>query len=138
MTSFIDLMANDVWSDADITRRTEAMIRTEFSAEAETILNRKALGLAMGNYEPSMQDLMDMARYNSVAMAAQAAGIAARADMALLLQALALEEAQARLDADPTDAAAQAVLDGASQEARDLFDLRRTARTQQEGATDEN
>lgn len=96
--SFINMMANDVWSDADITRRTEAMIRTEFSQEAETILNRKVLGYSLGTYEPTPQDLEDMLRYDQVAKAAKAEGRVARADMDLLLRVFPLEEAQRRLD----------------------------------------
>lgn len=98
MSSFINLMADDVWSDADILRRTEAMIRSEFSAETETILNRKATGAALGQYELTPDDLAEIGRYDQVALAAQAAGVAARADMALLLRVFPLEDAQRRLD----------------------------------------
>lgn len=96
--SFINLMANDIWSDADITRRTESMIRSEFGLDDETILNRKVLGISLGTYTPSQKDLADIERYNSVAIAAQLEGVAARQDMALLLQVFPLEEAQRRLD----------------------------------------
>lgn len=96
--SFVDLFSNDIWSDADITRRTESMIRSEFSLDAETILNRKVIGISLGTYTPTEQDQADMARYNAVAVAAQIEGVAARNDMALLLQVFFLEEAQRRLD----------------------------------------
>jgi len=98
MSSFVNLMADDVWSETDMIRRTEAMIRSEFSLELETILNRKVSGMALGTYQPTPQDLAEIARYGEVARAAQAAGMAARADMALLLQVFPLEEAQRRLD----------------------------------------
>lgn len=96
--SFVNLMANDVWSEADIIRRTEAMIRSEFSLDMETILNRKVLGISIGTYVPTEQDQADIARYDAVAKAAQAEGVAARADMALLLRVFPLEDAQRRLD----------------------------------------
>ena len=96
--SFIDLMANDIWSDADITRRTESMIRSEFSLDDETILNRKVLGISLGTYTPNEKDLADIEKYNAVAVAAQLEGVEARKDMALLLQVFPLEEAQRRLD----------------------------------------
>jgi hypothetical protein len=105
MSSFVNLMADDVWSETDIIRRTEAMIRSEFSLELETILNRKVSGMALGTYQPTEQDLADMARYDEVARAAQAAGVAARADMALLLQVFPLEVAQRRLDRTALSAA---------------------------------
>ena len=98
MSSFVNLMADDVWSETDMIRRTEAMIRSEFSLELETILNRKVSGMALGTYQPTGRDLADIARYDDVAREAQAAGVAARADMALLLQVFPLEEAQRRLD----------------------------------------
>lgn len=97
MTSFINLLANDIWSDADITRRTEAMVRTEFSAEAETILNRKVAGISLSQYTPTPEDLAEMARFKAVVDAAQAAGVAARADMVLLSQTLVYEAAKKRL-----------------------------------------
>ena len=137
--SFVDLMANDIWSDADMTRRTEAMIRSEFSLEAETILNRKALGLSLGTYAPTPADQAEMQRYSQVAYAAQQAGVEARADMALLLEVFPMEDAQRRLDmpvpesedpeviaADEAErAAAQAVIDGASEDATNLFEARK-------------
>jgi hypothetical protein len=98
MTSFINLMTNDIWSDADITRRTEAMIRSEFSLDAETILNRKVIGISIGTYTPTAEDQAEIARYDQVAKAAQAAGVAARADMALLIQVFPLEDAKWRLE----------------------------------------
>lgn len=133
MTSFIDLMASDVWTDADITRRTEAMIRTEFSLEAETILNRKALGLSLGTYSPTSEEMAEMARYTAMAQLAHDAGIAAREDMALLNAVLALETAHWRLTLPMVEdsemdveerAAAQAVIDGANAGALALFAAR--------------
>ncbi len=133
MTSFINLMANDIWSEADIIRRTEAMIRSEFSLDVETILNRKVLGISIGTYTPTDADLAEIARYDQVAKAAQAAGVAARVDMALLLQTMDYEKAMRRLalppiEDDEQDAAeraeAQAVVDAASQEVVDLYALR--------------
>ena len=97
MTSIINLLANDIWSDADITRRTEAMVRTEFSQEAETILNRKVAGMSLGQYTPTTEDLAEMARFRTVVDAAHDEGVAARADMALLSETLVYEVAQKRL-----------------------------------------
>lgn len=98
MSSFVNMMADDIWSEADIVRRTEAMIRSEFSIEVETILNRKVLGISIGSYTPTEADLAEIARYDEVARHAQAAGVAARADMTLLNRVFPLEEAQRRLD----------------------------------------
>jgi hypothetical protein len=97
--SFVDLMANDVWSESDIVRRTESMIRAEFSAEAETILNRKVSGMVLGIYTPTEAEQAEMARYQTTVEAARIAGNEARADMALLLRVFPLEEASRRLAA---------------------------------------
>lgn len=96
--SFVDLMANDFWSEADIVRRTEALIRSEFSQEAETILNRKVLGMTLGTYQASEAEQAELARYSAVAQSAQAEGMAARSDMDLLSQVFLLEAAQRRLN----------------------------------------
>lgn len=96
--SFVDLMADDHWSEADIVRRTEAMIRSEFSAEAETILNRKVSGMVLGIYVPTEAEQAEMGRYQATVEAARVAGNEARADMAILLRVFPLEEAQRRLD----------------------------------------
>lgn len=96
--SFVDLMADDQWSEADIVRRTEAMIRSEFSAEAETILNRKVSGMVLGIYAPTEAEQAEMGRYQATVEAARVAGNEARADMAILLRVFPLEAAQRRLD----------------------------------------
>lgn len=126
--SFIDLMANDVWSEADIIRRAEAMIRSEFPAEIETILNRKIAGAMIGEYVLTEDEQADVARYKIVAQQAQIEGAAARADMALLADVMAHEAALRRLAepdlADEERAAVQALVDAASPEVLSLYALR--------------
>ena len=95
--SFIDLMASDVWTDADITRRTEAMVRSQFTETAELIINRKVQGAALGQYQLSLDEQAEVAAFNAVVFEARQAGEAARADMALLREVLAAEPAYLRL-----------------------------------------
>ena len=95
--SFIDMMADDVWSDADITRRTEAMIFSRFPPETENIMNRKATGAALGLYVPTQEEQAQLAEYTAVANAARDAGNQARKDMELLVSALEVEKAQIRV-----------------------------------------
>lgn len=95
--SFVDLMGNDKWSEADIVRRTEAMVRAEVSADAETILNRKLQGASIGQYVLTPEDQAEINRFNSVVFGAQTAGAEARADMAKLQAVFDYEAAQARL-----------------------------------------
>lgn len=132
MNRFINLMGHDVWSEADIVSRTEAMVRGVVSATDERIINRKLQGAMLGQYTLSIQEQEEVERFARVTHEAQAAGAAARADMALLQGALNVEAAQRRLAqpvADPAEddaarAAAQAVVDGASQEVLALVALR--------------
>ena len=95
MTSFINMMANDVWSDVDIVHRTEAMIASEFSTSATAILNRKVTAATIGQYTLTEAEQLEIARYAQVCHAAAAEGIEARKDMALLQSALNYEKAHA-------------------------------------------
>jgi hypothetical protein len=143
--SFVDLMGNDVWTEADILNRTEAMVREHVSATEETILNRKVSAAGMGIYQLTAEDRAAIGAFAQATHAAQLAGIEARADMALLSGAMAVETAYARLlipavDVTVTDAegnevpnpvkdqaervAAQAVIDGATQPVLDLVETR--------------
>lgn len=91
--SFIELMDNVVWSEHDIVARTEAMIRSEFSMEEQTILNRKVTAAQLQQYTLSDEEKAAIARFSVLSLQAAAAGKAAREDMALLNEVLALEAA---------------------------------------------
>lgn len=143
MTSFVNLMASDVWTEADITNRTEALIASEFSPAAVAILNRKATGAALGQYQLSAEDAAEIARYAEVSERARELGQRALADMALLRVVLDVEKAirrleqpladagaadQAAIDADLAErSVAQAVVDAASPAALALMQLRNPA-----------
>ena len=148
-------MASHVWSEADIVNRTEAMVRSVFNAQAEDILSRKATGALLGQYALTPDEQAELARFAACTNAARAAGIAARADMALLAQVLPIEAAarrlvlpvvepiiegdpptivnQAAVDADAAEReAAMAIVDAASEEALELFSLRAAAQPSEE------
>ena len=143
MTSFVNLMASDVWSEADISNRTEALIASEFSPTAVAILNRKATGAALGQYQLSAEDAAEIARYAEVSERAREMGKQAMEDMALLREVLDVEKAmrrlgqplagaeaadQAAIDADLAErSAAQAVVDAASPAALAMIQLRNPA-----------
>jgi hypothetical protein len=103
--SFINLLANDIWTEADMVRRTESMIRSEFSVEDEAILNRKAIGLALNTYQASEEELYQMQRYTAVAENARVELAAAMADMALLKKVFRLEDAKKTQALMPLDEA---------------------------------
>ena len=141
--SFINLMASDVWTEADIIRRTEAMVRSKFTEAAELIINRKLQGAALGQYQLSLEEQAEVAAFNETVFAARQAGDAARADMAVLNEVLTVEPAflrlrqpelepelgedgqvinQDALDQDAADRmAAQSLVEGASVQVLDLL-----------------
>ena len=91
--SFINLLASDIWSDADITARTEAMINAQFPANVAAILNRKVTGSLTGQYSMTDDDKTLLVTYTALCEEARQAGIDATADMALLNVVLAYEQA---------------------------------------------
>ena len=95
--SFINLLANDVWSDADIKSRLHAEIRSEVSELAETELNRALQGAIMKLHTLTPQEQQSLMRFKGATDRVALLGTAARADMALLTSVLAYERAQARL-----------------------------------------
>ena len=95
--SFINLMGSDVWSAADIVRRTEAELHGQVSKMDELILSRKMIGYSLGLMIPSAKEAADLTLYETAAYQAQESGIAAHADMALLQSALDYEAALRRL-----------------------------------------
>jgi len=144
--SFINLIINDIWSDADITARTEAMVRSVISLQDELVLNRKIQGANLGQYTLSTEDQVQMALLAQAGFTAQQEGIAARNDMALLLKVLDYEKAKSRLslpiiepvldeennilnqekidiDIQERDSV-QSIIDNADQEIVDLYNLR--------------
>lgn len=92
--SFIDLMSNDIWTEADILRRTESMIRSEFSLESESILNRKATAATLDNYTLSEDEIYELVRYTAVAENARVEYQNAVKDMHLLHEVFKYEEAE--------------------------------------------
>lgn len=132
MASFVDVMSNDIWTEADIVARTEAMIQAAVSAQEQAILSRKMIAFSMGRLIPTADEAALLERFERAAYDAQAAGVAAREDMALLAATMAYEAAAARLgDAllDPEQrAAAEAVIDEASEAVVELFTARLATR----------
>ncbi len=144
--SFVNLLGNDLWSETDIVNRTESILHSAVSKVDEQILSRKMIGFSLNLLIPSNVEQQQLTAYQEAGYAAQAAGFAARADMALLLETIALEKAQTRIAQElppstiviegveapnpdlPLDleerAAAQTVIDSASTQAKDLAILR--------------
>lgn len=101
MTSFVNLLGSDVWSDADIKSRLHAEIRSVVSELAETELNRALQGMAMGMHVLSPAEQASLMLFKATTDSVALAGIEARADMALLQSVFEYEAAQARLLQEP-------------------------------------
>lgn len=136
--SFIDMMANDVWSDLDIDAKVQAMIRSRYSPNDEL----KAARLARSGENPEFVAAVDAWIAQCVSEGRQA-----RDDMALLQQVFKVEDAERRLalpamepelneegnvtnqdaiDADKAERVeAQAVIDAASLEVMQWVEVRR-------------
>lgn len=90
--SFIDLMADVDWSDDDIRNRTETMLAVEFNPQKVAVVDRALTG-AMTGMGPALsaEDQAFIGAYGARAIALGLLADAARADMALLRQAWAVE-----------------------------------------------
>lgn len=141
MSSFVNLMASDVWSSGDIDNRVQALIRSRYSENDELKASRLAR-----KPDQSESDLAFVAGVDAWIAECVQQGSDARADMALLSEVLPMEDAARRLalpvvepeineegevtnqeavDADIAQRAeAQAVLDNASPEAKALYEQR--------------
>lgn len=153
MPSFINLLANHVWSDADITNRCRATIESQVPTARQDELRTIMLGHLAQMRAATDAEMAEIMLVKQLTIDAADLGRAARADMALLQSALDYEAAQARLllqvvtepatitvtdmdgvatespnpaiaqDAAERDAA-QALIDGASQDTMALLLLR--------------
>lgn len=92
--SFINLLENTIWSDNDITNRTESMVHSRFSISEETILNRKVTGAQLGYWELSQEEQAQLIEYSNICNIAHSEGISARYDNNLLKKIIEYENAQ--------------------------------------------
>lgn len=87
----IDLLADYVWSEADIKARLHAETRSEISELMETEINRALQGAALGVHKLTPQEMQAIQKFKAATDRVAALGEKARADMALLNAALAYE-----------------------------------------------
>lgn len=117
--SIINLLANDVWSEADIMAHGREVINSVVSVPRQDELRTILLGHIAGMRTATAEELAEIALVQQVTEQQVLDNAAARADMALLLEVLAFE-AYTPPDVVPGDpvppapvlsAAAQAVYD---------------------------
>lgn len=97
MTSFIDLMASDVWSGADIKARLHAEIRSEVSEQSEQELSRALQGQLLGMHTLTPSEQAALLHFKAVTEQVALLGSQARVDAALLAEVMALEADPAML-----------------------------------------
>lgn len=95
--SFVNLLDNVVWTDFDITNRTEAMVHSVVSRVEENILNRKVTGAQLGLWTLTNEEKALLQTYNDICLVAHSEGESARSDMLKLQLCLNYESALVRL-----------------------------------------
>ena len=149
--SIVNLLKNDIWSEADIINAGRAAIYSQISFDRQQELQTIMLGHIAGMRTATMEELTEIAQVQAVTEAQASANAAARADMALLNDVLAYEAALERLTCAPITepatimegeievpnpwiahdaqerAEAQALIDASTQETLDLYALRHPA-----------
>lgn len=93
--SFVNLMGDVIWSDVDITNKTENMVREHYSDTEREILTRKMVGSIAGLWTLSDEETASLAHFGPVAAIAHQSGIDARADNAMVKKAIEHEKALA-------------------------------------------
>lgn len=149
----INIYANDVWSEEDIVAHGRAVINAQVSPERQQELQTIMLGHIAQMRTATLAELAEIGQVAAITEAQSLENVQARADMSLLADVLAHEAALVRLTlpavtepatitthdeqgapgvvANPAiaadaqaRAAAQALIDGATQAALDLYALR--------------
>jgi hypothetical protein len=124
----IDLMADLDWSEADMETRCRSEVASEVPDARQNELRTIMLGHLSGMRPASESELAEVALVKALVEQAGQDLIQARADMALLRETWAYEQAQQTLLVTPDDAQAQGVVAGTSQAAIDLAASRAAAR----------
>jgi hypothetical protein len=110
--SIVNLLKNDIWSEADIINAGRAAIYSQISFDRQQELQTIMLGHIAGMRTATMEELAEIAQVQAVTEAQASANALARADMALLNDVLAYEAALDRLTCAPiTEPATVTVFD---------------------------
>lgn len=110
--SIVNLLKNDIWSEADIINAGRAAIYSQISFDRQQELQTIMLGHIAGMRTATMEEMAEIAQVQAVTQAQVIANAAARADMALLNDVLAYEAALDRLTCAPiTEPATVTVFD---------------------------
>ena len=94
---WVDLQSNDVFTEAQLTRRYDRQIRSKYPLQIERALNRRAMGAMKGKYTPTAADQVTEAAYETHCKAVRDDLDQAIADNVLLASAIQYEQAERRL-----------------------------------------
>lgn len=97
MGSFIDLTASDIWSDADIKSRSQAILRSVFSKERESQVIRNITCSQAGLYTLTDEEKADIELYKKTSFLIKESIDSATKDRDLLLQVIPVESAYRRI-----------------------------------------
>ena len=103
MISFVNLMANDVWSEADIKSRLHSEIRSVISEQKENEISRAIQGRLLGMHTLTPEESASIALFKQVSDKVALLAVQARADAVLLSKTMTLEFAQNRLTQPATE-----------------------------------
>lgn len=102
--SYVDLMASDVWTEADIVNRGRALINEQVPEARQDELRTILLGHIAGMRSATPEELAEIALVQQTTEAVVLTNAASRADMALLSEVLAVEAGATALE-DASEAA---------------------------------
>ena len=95
--SYVNLMANDVWSESDITNRGRAIIESHVSEARQNELRTIMLGHIAKMRQASQEELAEIMTVQALTEQVVLDNAAARSDALLLAQVIELEKAITRL-----------------------------------------
>ena len=91
MTSFVNLLGSDLWSEADILARSRAVINSQVPEARQNELRTIMLGHIAQMRGASSEELAEIMQVAALTEQASTDNAAARADMALLTEVMAYE-----------------------------------------------
>ena len=119
--SIINLLANDVWSEADILSHGRTVIASVVSEARQNELRTIMLGHIAGMRTATADELVEIATVQDATEAQVIENAAARADMALLVEVMAYENYVAP---EPVEGEPDPLPPVLSPEAQAVYDLR--------------
>ena len=94
---WVDLYSNNTFTDAQLLKRYDRRIRTEFPLNVERAMSRRAFGQVKGKYTPTAEEVLQEESYEIHTKAVRVDLEQAKLDNTLLIATLEYESAERRL-----------------------------------------